>query len=122
MGNAYGFMPPPQMQAQPQQVGAAMLGGPPSFGGATPGMPELRAPPDPDSEMRREGARLMTTAQTTDGDSALLSAIGEALTRGGSGFAGNPSPFKDRERARRDLQRLGLSEAEAELMQMLGGA
>lgn len=121
MSNAYAFRPPPQMQqqmqqqAQPQQVGAALMGG----------QQAMRAPPDPDAELRREGARLMTTAQTTDGDAATLAAIGEALTRSGGGYTTNTSEsaqFKDRARSARDLQRLGLSAAEAELLQMTGGA
>lgn len=121
MSNGFGFQPPPQ--ANPQQVGQAMMR-PQQMQGMQAPMMQGMEPPNPDDAdraMRLEGAKLMTTAQSTDGDAAVSAAVGEALTRRGGGASQSLNPFKDRARAMNDLQRLGLSQVEAELLSMTGG-
>lgn len=113
MSNGFSFQPPPQ--ANPQQVGQAMM---------RPQQGMQMEAPDPDAldkAMRLEGAKFMTTAQSTDGDAAVNAAVGEALTRKGGGASQSLNPHKDRGRAMNDLQRLGLSAVEAELLSMTGG-
>ncbi len=65
--------------------------------------------------LRREGGKLMGGGGS-DVDPALSAAVGEALTRAGGGHRGNPNPFKQRARHNAQLQQLGISELEAELL------
>ena len=68
-----------------------------------------------DEMLRREGGKLMGSGGS-DEDGALSAAVGEALTRAGGGHRANPNPHKNRERAVRQLQQLGISEVEAMLL------
>ena len=65
--------------------------------------------------LRREGGKLMGSGGS-DENSALSAAVGEALTRAGGGHRGNPNPHKNRDAHVRQLQRLGISQLEAELL------
>ncbi len=65
--------------------------------------------------LRREGGKLMGSGGS-DEDSALSAAVGEALTRAGGGHKSNPNPHKNREAHVRQLQQLGISQLEAELL------
>jgi hypothetical protein len=65
--------------------------------------------------LRREGGKLMGGGGD-DNDGAMSAAVGEALTRAGGGHRGNPNPYKDRARHFAQLQQLGLSELEAQLL------
>jgi hypothetical protein len=65
--------------------------------------------------LRREGGKLMGGGGD-DNDSALSAAVGEALTRAGGGHRGNLNPHKNRDAHVRQLQRLGISQLEAELL------
>lgn len=80
--------------------------------------------------LRARGALQMTgpgqiasEPDVTDGHStnALNIAVGEALTRMGSGYQTNPNPFKNRTGNMRQLQQLGLSATEAHLLAESGG-
>ncbi len=68
-----------------------------------------------EAALRREGGKLMGSGGD-DSDAALSQAVGEALTRAGGGHRGNPNPHKNREGHMRQLQQLGISELEAELL------
>ncbi len=65
--------------------------------------------------LRREGGKLMGGGGD-DNDGALSAAVGEALTRAGGGHKSNPNPHKNRDAHVRQLQRLGISQLEAELL------
>ena len=65
--------------------------------------------------LRREGGKLMGGGGS-DANSALSSAVGEALTRAGGGHKSNPNPHKNRDAHVQQLQRLGISQLEAELL------
>jgi len=136
MPNAFGFQRLPQRGTpDPTRVGLALVQQrmtAPAF----PPMPTFPSVPSadaamrtPDAAMRNAGAELMGGPGQTElglsleqGPSAINTAIGEALTRLGGGAMPNPSPFKPRAEARRQLQHLGLSEAEADLLIATGGA
>ena len=68
-----------------------------------------------EANLRREGGKIMGGGGD-DSDGALSAAVGEALTRAGGGHRGNPNPHKNREGHVRHLQRLGISEVEAQLL------
>jgi hypothetical protein len=98
----------------------------------TPYGPGQMAPAAPsDLALREAGAGKMTGPgqiddNATDDDgahsaNAVNVAIGEALTRMGGGYKTNPNPFKDRARHMQNLQQLGLSEIEAQLLARTGG-
>ena len=113
-------------QGQPMQPGpgAALETGSPDGGFQSPAAP-------PDSALREAGAGKMTGPgqiddNATDDDgahsaNAVNVAIGEALTRMGGGYKTNPNPFKDRARHMQNLQQLGLSAIEAQLLARTGG-
>ena len=65
--------------------------------------------------LRREGGKLMGSGGD-DNDAALSQAVGEALTRAGGGHKSNPNPHKNRDAHVQQLQRLGISQLEAELL------
>ena len=121
MSSGYGFnVPGQQPTPNPRAVGAQLMQGQQGQ------MPQGQAPMDdrqhfeaPPSDMaalaRREGGKLMGGGGP-DSDGALAAAVGEALTRKGGGFKGNPNPMKNREAHIRHLQQLGLSEVEANLL------
>ncbi len=120
MGNAFGFSRPNQQPTpDPRAVGQQL---------AQPREQQHAQPPvDPESfdfeapahsrdiALRREGGKLMGGGGD-DNDGALSAAVGEALTRAGGGHRGNPNPFKNRDGHVAHLQRLGISQLEAELL------
>jgi len=85
----------------------------------------------PDAMMRSQGAQKMggpgqidDAHQMDDGThsaNAVNIAIGEALTRTGGGYSTSLNPYKDREKHIRQLQQLGLSAVEANLLAQTGG-
>ena len=120
MPNAFGFTRPGQQPTpDPRQVGQQLMQQPRQQ--AQQGQLEV----DPvDAEfpahsmgaaLRREGGKLMGGGGD-DNDGALSAAVGEALTRAGGGHRGNPNPHKNRDAHVRQLQRLGISQLEAELL------
>jgi hypothetical protein len=146
MPSLFGYAKYPQRPSPDRrQVGEALLlqnmnGG----AGADPGMaPSMATPaPAPDAaavgdpaehDLRMQGGRQMGGAGqggwgSGDGDSAqnpnpsaIAAAVGEALTRQGGGIMRDRNPFLDRERRKRDVLRLGISELEAELLSQSGG-
>lgn len=114
-GGGAGMMPMDHepMAMAPDQMAPALTG---SVGG---------------DSLREDGARRMTGAGQIDdagheddgvhSANALNVAVGEALTRMGSGYTTNANPFKDRAEHIRQLQQLGLSEVEAQLLARTGG-
>ncbi len=119
MPNAFGFTRPGQQPSpDPRQVGQQLMQPPPQ---AQQGRLEV----DPvDAEfpahsmsaaLRREGGKLMGGGGD-DSDGALSAAVGEALTRAGGGHTSNPNPHKNRDAHVQQLQRLGISQLEAELL------
>jgi len=60
-------------------------------------------------------------AEEDPNPSAIAAAVGEALTRQGGGLARDANPYIDRERRKRDVLRLGLSQFEVELLGNSGG-
>ena len=124
---AYPLKPSPATQA----VGAALLQrrqqpyGPMDRPAPQPGV-ETATP----ATIRMEGAKRMggpmqlDHAELPDGmnANAINVAIGEAMTRVGGGNQPNPNPFKPRQRSLQQLQALGLSPIEAQLMIQTGGA
>jgi len=136
MSSAFGFTRYPQQKTPPAEaVGMALLqrgqgqpasAAPPMMMGSAPEMG-----PPPDALLRAQGAERMTgSGQMDDGMpmedghslNAISVAVGEALTRMGGGYATSPNPFKPRERALQNLQQLGLSSVEAQLLIRTGGA
>ncbi len=119
MPNAFGFSRPGQQPTpDPRQVGQQLM------------QPQQQAPQGPlevdpvDAEfpahsmgaaLRREGGKLMGAGGDSN-DPVLSAAVGEALTRAGGGHRPNPNPHKDRDAHVRQLQRLGISQLEAELL------
>ncbi len=125
MPGAFGFAQPGQQATpDPRQVGAQLM------------QPQQQAPQQPasplgpdmdpleakqaavsarDRRLRIEGGKLMGSGGD-DRDSALSLAVGEALTRAGGGHVANPNPDKNRDAHVRQLQQLGLSQLEAELL------
>ena len=101
-----------QAPQQPQQMGQPQMGGQMPYG--DPRGYEAQ-PLSMEEGLRREGGKLMGSGGP-DEDGALAAAVGESLTRAGGGFKGNQNPHKDREKHVRHLQRLGLSEVEAQLL------
>lgn len=103
--------------------------GPPAGQIATAPGEETAGVGDPTEDaLRRRGGRFMggagqSGADSDDGpaSSAINAAVGEALTRMGGGIARDQSPYVDRERRRRDVLRLGISEFEADLLLQSGG-
>ena len=139
MAGAFGFPKFPQRPTPASQdVGMALLqrgqqqhapaSMPPMMAGPDAGAP---APSDPDAAVRAAGAQKMggpgqidDNAADHDGThsaNAVNVAVGEALTRLGSGYSTNSNPFKDRARHIQNLQQLGLSAIEAELLSRTGG-
>ena len=119
MPNAFGFTRPGQQPTpDPRQVGQQLMQ---PRQQAQQGQLEV----DPvDAEfpahsmgaaLRREGAKLMGGGGSDD-DGALSAAVGEALTRAGGGHRPNPNPHKNRDAHVQQLQRLGVSQLEAELL------
>ncbi len=119
MPNAFGFSRPNQQPTpDPRAVGQQLM---------QPQPPQQRQPFDVDpvdavfpahsmsEALRREGGKLMGGGGD-DNDSALSAAVGEALTRAGGGHTSNPNPHKNREAHVRQLQQLGISRLEAELL------
>ena len=119
MPNAFGFTRPNQQPTpDPRQVGQQLM---------QPRPPRQTQQFDVDpvdaefparsmgAALRREGGKLMGSGGD-DNDGALSAAVGEALTRAGGGHRGNPNPHKDRDAHVRQLQRLGISQLEAELL------
>ena len=119
MPNAFGFTRPGQQPTpDPRQVGQQLM---------QPRPPQRPQPFDVDpvdaefparsmgAALRREGGKLMGGGGD-DNDGALSAAVGEALTRAGGGHRGNPNPHKNRDAHVRQLQRLGISQLEAELL------
>ena len=68
-----------------------------------------------EAALRREGGKLMGSGGP-DADGAMAAAVGEALTRAGGGHVSNPNPHKPRDRHVAQLQQLGLSPLEAQLL------
>ena len=68
-----------------------------------------------DRGLRLEGGKL-TGGGGDDSDGALSAAVGEALTRAGGGHQANPNPHKNREVHVKQLQQLGISELESNLL------
>ncbi len=119
MPSAFGFSRPGQQPTpDPRAVGQQLM---------QPRPPQQPQPFDVDpvdaefpahsmgAALRREGGKLMGGGGD-DNDSALSAAVGEALTRAGGGHRGNPNPHKNRDVHVRHLQRLGISQLEAELL------
>lgn len=122
-----------------QRMGGGMQapqpGGPMAMFGAAQPMAPMASPSmgDPqDAALRLDGARRMAgggqiddTADREDpgvhSANAVNVAVGEALTRMGGGYTTNPDRFKPRENNVRQLQHLGLSEVEAQLLVRSGG-
>lgn len=140
---SFGFMKYPQRKTpSSEEVGTALLqqGQGPGSMAPDPGAefsPGRMAPPvDPsvaDAAMRAQGATQMGAPGQIDdaagapdtgmhSANALNVAVGEALTRTGGGYTTSLNPFKPRDRTRLNLQQLGLSEAEADLLIRTGGA
>jgi hypothetical protein len=94
------------------------------------GMGQQAAPPS-DQALREDGARRMGGAGQIDDNAsedddvhsanAVNVAIGEALTRAGGGYATSPNRFRDEAGKLRQLQQLGLSQVEAQLLLRTGG-
>ena len=119
MPGAFGFIRPGQQPTpDPRAVGQQLM---------QPRPPQQPQPFDVDpvdaefpahsmgAALRREGGKLMGGG-ADDSDAALSQAVGEALTRAGGGHRGNPNPHKDRDAHVQQLQRLGISQLEAELL------
>ncbi len=119
MAGAFGFARPDQQPTpDPRQVGQQLM---------QPRPPQQPQPFDVDpvdaefpahsmgAALRREGGKLMGGGGD-DNDGALSAAVGEALTRAGGGHKSNPNPHKNRDAHVRQLQRLGISQLEAELL------
>lgn len=125
MPNAFGFSQPGQQATpDPRQVGAQLMQ--PRQQQAQPQVPSTPVDMDPleaaqavtgvrDNKLRREGGKLMGSGGD-DRDAALSMAVGEALTRAGGGHIANPNPDKNRDAHVRQLQQLGISQLEAELL------
>ncbi len=120
MPNAFGFTRPGQQPTpDPRAVGQQLMQQPRQQ------QPQGQLEVDPvDAEfpahsmgaaLRREGGKLMGGGGD-DNDGALSAAVGEALTRAGGGHKSNPNPHKNRDAHVRQLQRLGISQLEAELL------
>lgn len=124
MPGAFGFAQPGQQPTpDPRQVGAQLMQ--PQQAPQQPVSP-LNPDIDPleakqaavgmrDNKLRREGGKLSGSGGD-DRDSALSQAVGEALTRAGGGHVSNPNPDKNRDSHVRQLQQLGISQLEAELL------
>ncbi len=102
-----------------------------SMAGPSVTQPGVAMPLAPEAAAQRlDGARRMgapgqidDSVPVEDGHSlnAINIAVGEALTRMGGGNAVATNPYKDRARSIRNLQQLGLSSTEAELLAETGG-
>ena len=118
MPNAFGFTRPGQQPTpDPRAVGQQLI------------QPQAAAPQqfdvDPvdaefpahsrEAALRREGGKLMGSGGSDD-NGAISAAVGEALTRAGGGHTSNPNPHKNRDGHVQHLQRLGISQLEAELL------
>lgn len=126
MPNAFGFSQPGQQPTpDPRQVGQQLMQPQQQIQSRQPVSP-IDIDVDPaeakqalvgtrDKQLRREGGKLMG-AGGDDRDSALSQAVGEALTRAGGGHVENPNPDKNRDAHVRQLQQLGISPLEAELL------
>ena len=119
-GMGPGQMAPPTPATGPGQMAPA----PPS------GMPTDMPPVDPYAQLRADGAQRMTApGQLDHGEAepgahsanALSIAVGEAMTRLGGGYKTDPNPYRDTAGHVRQLQQLGLSAVEAELLVQSGG-
>lgn len=130
-GMPMGGMGPGQAAPAPMPSGpgqAAPYQGNPGGMGPMPSGPDVMGP----AALRADGARRMTSpGQMPDmggieeeghSANALNIAVGEALTRMGGGYMTNPNPYKPRERTAQNLQQLGLSAIEADLLIRTGGA
>ncbi len=132
MAGAFGFSQPNQQPApdprlvgqqlaQPQGVPGQQVGQRPQVAQgdfalqAEPQEFEQGATSERDKRLRLEGGKLMGGGGS-DQDPALSAAVGEALTSAGGGHQANPNPHKNRDVHVRNLQQLGLSETEAELL------
>ncbi len=126
MANAFGFSKPGlEPTPDPRAVGAQLMQ-PREAEQPQAGAPQFVLDADPeeaaqgmvaqrDRGLRKEGGKLMGGGGD-DSNSALSQAVGEALTRAGGGHVPNPNPFKNREVHVKQLQQLGISELEAELL------
>ncbi len=119
MPNAFGFTRPGQQPTpDPRQVGQQLMQPrqPPPQGQLDVDPVDAEFPAHSMSAaLRREGGKLMGGGGD-DNDGALSAAVGEALTRAGGGHKSNPNPHKNRDAHVRQLQRLGISQLEAELL------
>lgn len=127
MANAFGFAlpgqePTPDPRAvgqqlmQPRQQGQAQA--PVRSSDILEAQPEEAAQgllAQRDRGLRLEGGKL-TGGGGDDSDGALSAAVGEALTRAGGGHQANPNPHKNREVHVKQLQQLGISELESNLL------
>ena len=126
MPGAFGFAQPNQQPTpDPRQVGAQLMQPQQQVQPQQPVNP-LNPDIDPleakqaavgmrDRRLRIEGGKLMGSGGD-DRDAALSLAVGEALTRAGGGHVSNPNPDKNRDAHVRQLQQLGISQLEAELL------
>jgi hypothetical protein len=126
---AFGFTTYPNQPSQASQdVGAALL----QRRMATPYGPgdQPQAPAVTPASLRLAGAKRMGGTDQIDhgalpdgtNPNAISIAVGEAMTRMGGGNQPNPNPFKPRAANLQQLQALGLSPIEAQLLGQTGGA
>lgn len=134
MAGAFGFQKMPQRPAPDgQAVGMALI---------QQGQQPQQAPPQPmmapqepaygdeqEAALRRDGAQRMgapgqmhdVPTEGAHSANALNVAVGEALTRVGSGYETNADPYKPHAENARQLMHLGLSDVEAQLLIKTGG-
>lgn len=133
MASGFGFTRPAGPAPDPRQVGAALVQGGSQAPAAQPVFPSVgsadAAMGDQSATMRHVGGIMMGGAGQTqitsapdDQSAAINTAVGEYLTRQGGGYVTNRDPSKPRAEAKRQLMHLGLSETEADLMILGGGA
>jgi hypothetical protein len=125
---AFGFTTYPSQPSQaPEAVGQALL----QRRMVTPyGPADQPQQPMSPAAIRMAGAKRMGGPDQIDhgalpdgtNPNAISIAVGEALTRIGGGNQPNPNPFKPQARNLQQLQALGLSPIEAELLTRTGGA
>ena len=97
-----------QQQQQPQVAQPLAIDADPEE--AAQAATEMRS-----KDLRKEGGKLMGGGGS-DIDPAMSQAVGDALTRAGGGHKGNPDPNKQRDARVLQLQQLGISELEANLL------
>lgn len=131
MPGGFGFTSQPQQPPpDPRKVGMQLAQR--GQGGGMPAMPMPmpmagEAGSDPDRLAREQGGAKMggagqrDTSSEDEHPSAFAAAVGEALTRMGNGLMVSRDPTVDRERRKRDVMRLGVSDYEAELLSLSGG-